>query len=1056
MLRSFSRRRLGVLVCALTLAARGHDARVATMTCEVLPAGRGAAYDPAQLPRYAVSPLLRTAATARDAAIDWTAGTGFTVRPQGDAPAVTLPAPVPFGKRGDTRLVLDVSTARALELTVAWSDDACETPGPPCVAQVAVPWAGRHVLPVDLSAHTGAPRTLEIRLPADAGPVTLHALRAGLFEPERHPGTSARDVPVTAPDLAPTVTEANAATPRFEPGAGLRLVPAPGAADPLDVWVAMRLDQPAMEARFLVVTVDAPRETRLRAYFTASACPKFAEACAIGLVQVTPGTYVSDMVANPWWRGRVDSLRLDLDMPAPEPAPATIRSVRFVSRAAWRDVLAAQTLPFVLVGPDRASPVRAAEKVEAQHVPGAGLDVQLAPRTGGEPYVPSVLLQVDADAELASLVVLEHIGLESDELSLYFSGTGCPGLSEECHATLSRAWGGRYTADLSRTPRWAGTIDSIRIDFPPEPGEHFLVRSLRFEPPLAPSAFRDDGNTGSLRRGARALSRLEGGPLGWDVPAGHALECGWAGTPPRPGAAPHALRVRVPAVPNVIDFAAVRAEWVHADGQTETAATYDDAYGTPRAAEWISVPLRAPATTPAGLRVEVTCADHCDASGWSGRVVQVARPSYHTVPAAGDARHGPQHLLLVSLDTLRADRVPGYGAAPGGLPFLAAFARDATVYERVYAVDTWTIPTHAALLTGRYPTAFGHQIFEGVHDDVPTLAGRLAGDGWATIAETDGILMSPVHELDRGFERYGARYEPFARKREAFVEEVAEATAAGVPVFAFLHTYAAHSPYSAPRGPALDWLLSAGAGTMAVPFKDPAKLLAQPAFLAHQAEAVRHLEARYDAALRAIDPELAALFADPRLAQFLADAVVAVTSDHGEEMLEHAGLGHGAQLPYPELTHVPLLVRVPGRPGGRDTRLRSQTEVPGLLLAALGRPDDLPVAGACAEHGLPLAVVTGPGPAEYPLTSYVSVGVFADGGELIRVVDRETRAVAHEEVVPLPGTDSHPAEPPLDEMRKAAACLEADRLGAPPPLGRDATVPDVDRERLRALGYVAD
>jgi hypothetical protein len=1056
MLRWTSWRRLGVLVCALTLAARGHDARVATMTCEVLPAGHGAAYDPAQLPRYAVSPLLRTAATARDAELEWAAGTGFTVRPKGAAPTVTLPAPVPFGRRGDTRLVLDVSTGRALELRVAWSDDACTTPGPPCVARVAVPWAGRHVLPVDLSAHTGAPRTLEIRLPADAGPVTLHALRAGAFEPERDPGTSARDVPVIAPDHAPTVTEANAATASFEPGAGLRLVPAPGAPEPLDVWAAMQVDQPAMEARYLVVGADVPAGTRLRAYFTASACPGFAEACAIGLVQVTPGTFVSDMAASPWWRGRIESLRLDLDMPPSGPAPATIRSARFVTRAAWRDLLATQTLPLALVGRDRAVPVRAAEKVTVKQVPGAGLEVELAPRAGDEPYVPSILLQVDADAALASLVVLEHQGLKGERLPLYFSGSSCPGLSEECRASLAQAWGGRYTADLSRAPRWQGTIDSIRIDFPPEPGEHFLVRGLRFEPPLAPSGFRDDGNTGSLRRGARALSRLRGGRLGWDVPAGHTLECRWAGPPPPPEDVPRALWLRVPPVRDAIDFAAVRAEWIDADGRTEPAAAYDDAYGTPRAAEWTSVPLRSPATTPAGLRVEVTCAAHCDAAGWAGRVVQVARPTYHTTPAADDAGRRPRHLLLVSIDTLRADRVPAYGAAPAGLPFLAAFARNATVYERLYAVDTWTVPTHAALLTGRYPTAFGHEIFEGIHDDVPTLAGRLARDGWATIAETDGILMSPVHELDRGFERYGASYEPFARKREAFVEQVAEATRSGVPVFAFLHTYAVHSPYSAPGGPALDWLLSAGSGTMAVPFMDPESLLARPAFLAHRDEALRHLEARYDGTLRALDPELAALFADPRLADFLADAVVAITSDHGEEMLEHGGLGHGAQLPYPELTHVPLLVRVPGRPGGRDARLRSQTEVPGLLLAALGRPNDLPVTGACAETGFPLAVVTGPGPADYPLTSDVSVGVFGDGAELIHVVDRETHAVAHDEVVPLPGAGSDPAELPLDEMRQAAACLEADRLGAPPPLGQEKSVPDADRKRLRALGYVAD
>jgi hypothetical protein len=335
---------------------------------------------------------------------------------------------------------------------------------------------------------------------------------------------------------------------------------------------------------------------------------------------------------------------------------------------------------------------------------------------------------------------------------------------------------------------------------------------------------------------------------------------------------------------------------------------------------------------------------------------------------------------------------------------------------------------------------------------VPTLAGELAAAGWATIAAADGIIMNAVHGLDRGFERFDSRYEPFERKRESFVETVAAATASGRPVFAFLHTYAVHGPYSTPPGPALRWLQRAGTGTAAVPFTDLAALLDAPAFRAHEADAVAHLRARYDGSLHALDAQLAALFADPRLGDFLADAVVAVTSDHGEEFFEHGSLGHGHQLPYPELTHVPLLVRVPGGAGARDDRVRSQTEVPGLLLRALGRPDTLPVTGPCAEHGLPLATITSGGPDRYRSNGFDTVSAFGDGWQALRVTERGTGRVVLDETLPLPNWKHAPATPPVDRLRPALDCLAATMAQNPQPAATRG-VPDAQRERLRALGY---
>jgi hypothetical protein len=1038
------------LVAAI-VAGCGDEMRAVPMTCDVVPSALETPVDPDQLPRYATSPLVRGLASARDADLSWTPGDGVALRPRGPAPTLILPAPLPFGAGNDDRLVFDVTTARDVDFEVAWSDDACATPGPPCLARRALPGAGRHVVPVALTGRTAAPRDLEVRFPADAGDVTIHAVRAGAYEPELEPGTSAVAVPLVGPDHRTELFAIEQATPRYEAD-GLHLEPrddrAPDA--PYAPWIGMGLERPANEARYLVARLDAPKGTRLQVYFAGSACSHFMETCRLSLTETEPGTFVGDLGAHPWWRGMITALRFDVTMPTA--APAVIREAGFVTRATYHARLAAQTLPIALLGGERPAAIVASHQVEVAPRPDGAFDVQLADAKDDESFAPWLIFSVESTADLARLLEIQGDDVPGDAVRLHFTGAGCPALSEDCTTQVRRNIRGDLTMDLADVARWRGTIDALRIGLPGKPGSRYVLRHVRFVPPLTTTEFI---TSTAYMRGPGTLARLDALRLGWQVQSGQTLDCR-IDPAQGPATPPSAITLRVPTIPSVIDFVGARISWVLDDGTSEPAAEWEDAFAAPRASSWVNVPLRAPTRAAQRLRVAVRCSENCESRAQPGRVLQVARPVY-TTRATPRPAGAPRHVLLVSLDTVRADMLAPWGAAAERAPFLADLAARSTVYEQVYAVDTWTQPTHAAMLTGRHPAGIPEARKSMLPDGVPTLAGRLAADGWVSVAIADGAIVAPPFGLDRGFEVFDSRMEPFHTKREVFVETVSERVASGAPVFAFLHTYAVHDPYSVAPGPGLDWLARVGAGTMAVPFLKIGGLPHEPVFIAHAEAAARHLRARYEAALHTLDGQLAALFADPRLADFLADALVVVTSDHGEEFLEHGGLGHFTQVPYPELTHVPLLVHTPGQTAGtRDATLRSQIEIPGMVLGALGLPNDLPPSAPCAERGHVMAVGFGTGVAPYPTSTHLATGVYADGWELIRVVERATGQLAHEETLALPRFPNAAATAPVEAMRETATCLEQRLLAdAAVPAARPA-LPQDQKDRLRALGYVLD
>ncbi|MGE5278111.1 MAG: sulfatase-like hydrolase/transferase, partial [Acidobacteriota bacterium] len=173
---------------------------------------------------------------------------------------------------------------------------------------------------------------------------------------------------------------------------------------------------------------------------------------------------------------------------------------------------------------------------------------------------------------------------------------------------------------------------------------------------------------------------------------------------------------------------------------------------------------------------------------------------------SGCGRKALPPIILISVDTLRADHLPAYGYRGVETPNLDALARDAVVFENAYSQVPLTLPSHAVLLTGLPPYRNGVRDNIGFHlaPAVPTLATYLKEAGYATGAAVSSLALAADRGLDRGFDLYDDRFgkeSPDERAGPATVAvlEKWSKSAAGAPIFLFLHLYEPHAPYTPPE-----------------------------------------------------------------------------------------------------------------------------------------------------------------------------------------------------------------------------------------------------------------
>jgi arylsulfatase A-like enzyme len=414
--------------------------------------------------------------------------------------------------------------------------------------------------------------------------------------------------------------------------------------------------------------------------------------------------------------------------------------------------------------------------------------------------------------------------------------------------------------------------------------------------------------------------------------------------------------------------------------------------------------------------------------------------------APRDEKHGaPRHLIVVSIDTLRADALLGEGPRRARTPTLDGVAAGGLAFAGAHAHVPLTLPSHATLLTGRLPPALG------LHDnapfplrgDVPTLASWLAERGFATDAVVGGQPLARGSGVERGFERFDdvpRRAAAAATFRERDARAVTDAAlaawardAGGRRRFLFVHYFDPHQPYDPP------------ADCVAGDARDDA--------------------ARYLGEVTHVDRELARLLAGLRRGG--ERCLLALLSDHGEGLGDHGERTHGYQL-FESTLRVPLLLAELEGDATRPPR--------GLVAADRGRlvglvdllPTLLRELGVAAPEGLDGLALQEPPLADAAcyvesLASSLQFGwaqqsgVRGDGATLLRAgagvpesidgVDAIAAGESDERLLVDAGAGA-PAAERLEAWRAALHRARAGQASAP------ADAATIAAESLAALGYL--
>jgi arylsulfatase A-like enzyme len=271
---------------------------------------------------------------------------------------------------------------------------------------------------------------------------------------------------------------------------------------------------------------------------------------------------------------------------------------------------------------------------------------------------------------------------------------------------------------------------------------------------------------------------------------------------------------------------------------------------------------------------------------------------------------GP-NLLLLMVDTLRADHLGLYGYERDTSPNLDRIARDSLVIERAVAHSSWTLPSVASLLTGLSPLE--HGVVEGTPLGAAseTLGEAVQRAGFTTFGVSANPIIGRLEGMHRGFETF--LQIPWSRAEhlnELFLDWLGGKRDARW--FAYLHYVDPHATYEAP--PPWRDRYTRGCRT---PYTGALEALSETVnFGRDQAPFgmadIDCLRDGYDGEIRYWDDRLGRLFDSLEQSGQLEDTIVVVTSDHGEEFLEHGNLGHGFHL-YDETLHVPLLIHAPAR-----------------------------------------------------------------------------------------------------------------------------------------------
>ncbi len=276
---------------------------------------------------------------------------------------------------------------------------------------------------------------------------------------------------------------------------------------------------------------------------------------------------------------------------------------------------------------------------------------------------------------------------------------------------------------------------------------------------------------------------------------------------------------------------------------------------------------------------------------------------------------GLPDVVVITIDTLRADHMGAYGYDRRTTPFIDSLARSGVRFEAAYATSSWTVPAMASITTSRYPSV--HRLVHGlvIDNDVKhqkalpetlvTLPGLMQSYGYRTFGIAANRHLDARFGFGRGYLRYACEgfmtADAVERKYNEWLGEIRRSE----PYFLWLHLFDPHAPYHARKPYFPRWWGDK-------PFSEKAEgITAAKQFLEQgigdDPEEVELLKALYDSEIRYSDEVLRRIVSRIPGAD---NALIVVTADHGEEFMEHGNFGHGHQL-YNETVRVPLIVRLP-------------------------------------------------------------------------------------------------------------------------------------------------
>jgi arylsulfatase A-like enzyme len=476
----------------------------------------------------------------------------------------------------------------------------------------------------------------------------------------------------------------------------------------------------------------------------------------------------------------------------------------------------------------------------------------------------------------------------------------------------------------------------------------------------------------------------------------------------------------------------------------------------------------------------------------AGAVVTSGRPMESTLPPLPAS--GPPDVLVVVLDTLRADHVPAATDSPFPTPTLARLSREGVRLTSMTSTSCWTLPAHASLFTGLSPLAHGAGWERGgLREGIPTLAGRMRDAGWRTAGFSANPWVSRELGLDRGFETFveadasraprppwPVRFFPalFARAEGALLfedkrgrqltSELLRWLSRGDsrPAFAFVNLLEPHLPYDPPSR--YHGALAADGWTLAelesIPQDRLEDLRPDRRRPAREIEGLRRL---YAAEVAYADALLGRIVAALERAGRLDHTLIVVVSDHGENLGDHPPLDHQLGL-WDSLVRIPALLRLPAAiaPGTVRRDTTSLEDVPGWVEGFAGLPQTFPgEPWNRSERPYTFAAYDRPQPILEQIRAALKLDPTPWDRRLYMLRDADRKWIfagdgRHEayDLVADPGETRNLAEggaPPaaFRILEETLAHLLASRAGPAAP-GEAPPLDDETLRRLRSLGYV--